>query len=110
MQNVVSDEKVAAALNYLTSTDEDAARAKALLEGLELKKKTIIAVAYSNSTEKGVKDKEMDAYMSNEYMDLCSDIQNAVLDLEIYRNKRKRAELTVEVWRSIQANQRKGNI
>jgi len=39
-----------------------------------------------------------------------NEYENAVADAELYANKRKTEELIIEVWRSINAGRRKGNI
>ena len=71
------------ALNYLVNTDEEAARAKALYDGLYEQRKPIRAVEL---------------------------IKNAHIDYEIFKNKRASNILICDMWRSVNSNQKKGNI
>ena len=98
------------ALNYLKRTDEEAARARSLMNYLDDSKKTILAVEYGKLTEGSAADRLKKAEGSIEYIDHLSKIRDAMLDYEKLRNQRKSAELQIEMWRSCSANMRKGNI
>lgn len=103
------DEKTAEkALNYLAETDEPAAKAKSLMLALEKQEKTVLAVSYMNSQGRSVQDREYEARKSIEYLDWQEKYKDAVYEHELYRNKRSRAELTIEFWRSLNANRRQG--
>jgi hypothetical protein len=100
---------VSESLDYLNNTDEVCAQAKASMRYYEHHLKTVKALVYSRSTGTQ-KDKEAMAYTSVAYEDAKVNYRNAVCDYETYYNKRKTAELTIEVWRSQNANRRSGNI
>ena len=97
------------AIEYLKSTDEEAARAKANLELLQDQKKTVDAVQFVNA-EGGQGERAKIALASDEYSEHLEKINDAVFTFELIRNRRKAAELQIEMWRSINSNQRKGNI
>jgi hypothetical protein len=100
------------ALQYLIDTDEPAAKARAYLLGLEKSEKTIIAVEIldKKGTPGTVPEKDAMARTSHEYKAWKEDYEDAVLDMELYRNRRHTAELIIELWRSEGANRRQGNI
>ncbi len=97
------------ALEYLKSTDEEAARAKANLELMQDQKKTVEALQFVDA-EGGTGERGKIALASEEYQAHLDKINDAVFTFELIRNRRKAAELQIEMWRSINSNQRKGNI
>lgn len=104
-----NDDGVGTALRYLAETDEPAANARAMAKYLEQKRKTIKAVGFMKASGT-MAEREARSYTTNEYLQFLEDYKAAVYDDELYKNKRKRAELTVEVWRSKNANRRAGNV
>ena len=97
------------ALNYLVNTDEEAARAKALYDGLYEQRKTIRAVQFLNAKGSAAERTET-ALASVEYQEHLNLIKDAQLEFEILRNKRGSNILITDMWRSVNSNQRKGNI
>lgn len=98
------------ALQYLIDTDEPAAKARAYQLGVEKQEKTILGAEFLNQKTGPVAEKDAIARNSNEYNCWREDFENAVLDHELYRNRRHTAELIIELWRSENANRRQGNI
>ena len=98
------------ALQYLIDTDEKAARARALMLGLEKQEKTVLAVGLLDNPDGTVAEREARARTSQEYMVWREDYENAVADYEIYRNRRHTADLVIECWRSENANRRQGQV
>lgn len=97
------------ALQYLASTDESCANARAFQLYMESKEKTILAMTILE-TSGTVSERESRARTSSAYLEWLEQYREAVADFELQRNKRKRAELTVECWRSENANLRRGNV
>ena len=97
------------ALDYLVKTDEEAAMARALMSFIEDKKKTVKATEMLKH-DGAISSREMEALASGAYKEVLEEYKAAVYDYELLRNRRKSAELVVEVWRTESANQRKGNI
>lgn len=97
------------ALEYLKATDIRAAKAKAHMEAMSDRKKTILAVEFIK-LDGSAAEKTQKALASEEYDDLLNAYEEAILDYETIRNQRKSAELQIELWRSINSNQRRGNI
>ncbi len=96
------------ALDFLSETDEAYAQAKARVKFLEHKRKTIKATEYLEATGT-INERESTAYTSEAMKAFLDEYHSAVYDEQILASKRKRAELTIEVWRSKNANQRRGN-
>ena len=97
------------ALQYLSSTDEEAARLKGRMKGLEIHLKRIKSKVFL-TTDGTVAVREATAYNSNEYAQGANEYENAVADHEIIANKRASAALWFEYWRSQGANRRAGAI
>ena len=97
------------ALKYLSETDEAHAKAKALVKAMEHGFKTIKAAEYLGADGTNG-EREQKAYASQAYTEWTEKYEKAVVDFELMENKRERAILTIDVWRSLNANQRKGNI
>ena len=96
-------------LSFLARTDKEEADARALVKALEENKKTIKALAYLQADGTNA-DRENQAHASSEFKKYLEDYENAVADHALISNKRKRAELIIEVWRSINSNRRAGMV
>ena len=103
------DGEVELALRYLASTDESFARLTAAVKALEHKAKVIRSQQYLSASGT-VAEREAKALASQEYQDFVESYENIMADREIEAAKRKRAELTIDVWRSAGANRRSGQI
>lgn len=98
------------ALEYLKSTDAEAARAKAYASALDDAKKTVLAFCYNELTEGSAADRLKKAEGSTDYHSHLEKLRKANEEWEILKNKRNSAATQIEMWRSFNANQRKGNI
>lgn len=98
------------ALEFLKSTDKEAARAKARAEALDDAKKTVLALVYNEFGEGSAADRQKKAEGSEDYNRHISALESARVEWETLRNQRKTAELQIEMWRSVNSNQRKGNV
>lgn len=96
------------AVKYLGETDETYAVAKAGMIAGKEKLKTRLAECFMVSTGSNVKERESAALISISYRAQIEIYENSILEYETMRNKRLRAELTVEVWRSINSARSKG--
>lgn len=102
--------KVEDCLTNLAETDERAARAKALMKGLELKLKRVKAAEFLQATGT-VSEREQRAYDSEAYEQTSEAYENAVADYEILANQRNTWQLGFSYWQSLNANRRQaGNV
>ena len=104
---MIADTEVEAALKYMAKTDEPCAKAKARVKALEYRLKTEKAVQFLNATGT-MAEKESSALASSEYNAMVDEYETAVYEFETMAAKRERAILTIDVWRSEQANRRAG--
>ena len=77
------------------------------MKALEYQVKTIKALEYLDS-EGTIAEREAKSCSSAAYRAFTNDYENAVASRETTAAKRKRAELTIAVWQSINANVRAG--
>lgn len=105
----ISDANVEKAIAYLAETDELHARARAEYNALSELRKTVRAFCFQDA-EGGVAERTMKAECSPDYIEHIEKIKVSEIEYHTMHNKRKRAELTVELYRTTSANQRKGNI
>lgn len=105
----ITDESVEKAVAYLAETDVTHARARAEYRALSEMRKTVRAFCFSDA-KGGVKVREMAAECHCDYIAHIEKIKQAEIHYFTMTNKRKRAELTVELYRTVSANQRRGNV
>lgn len=98
------------ALNYLKKTDKEAARLKAYASSMDDLKKTVLATSYCDRADGSGTEKTKYAEASSLYKNHIEATREAYEYSLIMQNQRKSCELQIEMWRSINSNQRKGNI
>ena len=102
--------KVTEALGYLAETDERLGQLKGAAKYYaDFKVKKIKGELFLQA--KGSKDeRESQAFTNPVYQTIMEEKRELDIELETIIAKRKTCELTVEVWRSQNANRRQGNI
>jgi len=110
IQELVSDDEAAKALTFLRDTDEEAARCKAFLDATSENKKIIEAQEFFGSDEKSAEARKQAARISKAYKGWVVDFENATADYLILKNKRDRAFITLELWRSVNSARNKGHV
>jgi len=105
----MQDNDVELAVKYLASTDESHAKARAEYNALSELRKTVRAFCFEES-KGGVAERTMAAERHPDYVAHIDRIKQAEIEFHTMHNKRKRAEITVELYRTMAANSRKGNI
>ncbi len=105
MKHLPGETDVAAALEYLAQTDETRGKLAGRVKQLEHQAKVIRSLEFLDA--KGtMAEKEAHALASQAYRAWIEDYENAVAEFETIKARRLRAELTIEVWRSVNANRR----
>lgn len=107
---MISNERLTKALTYLAETDEECARRLGYYRGLEDQTKTQYAMCFMESQAETVKERGEMAYCNTKYRDHLEKINEARMMYETMRLKRKTEETIIEVWRSMNANRRVGNV
>lgn len=106
---MITEERLTKALTYLAQTDEPFAKAKALMIGYENQEKTVLARVFLEH-DGTVAERDALARASSEFTQWREKYKESVYDYEIMRNKRNTESLIIEVWRSLEASKRMGNV
>lgn len=101
--------EVEKALRYLAKTDEEHARAKALVKALEQSLKTTRGLIFLDA-QGTVAEREARSYGHDAYQAKLGEYKEAIYDYELLENKRTRAVLTIDLWRTVESSRRAGNI
>ena len=102
-------EQVDKALNYLADTDERVADARVAVLEMEYKAEVAEALAFKYA-EGSVEARKQEAKTVQAVADAKNAYFKAVREHEVLRAKRKRAELTIDLWRTREASRRVGQI
>lgn len=106
---MITNDRVSQQIDYLKDTDEDAGELKADVERTEYQFKRAKALVFKLA-EGTVADRNATAETSPEVEAAAEKWFKAIKASEVIRAKRQTAALIVEVWRSVNANRRTGNI
>lgn len=109
-RNMISDEELEKALNFIRDKATEHAKAKANrlhLWEFRKSKKAILMRAAELEGFKTAALQEREAYANGEYLELLNGLKAAVEQEEIIKYQLKAAELKIEVWRSKEATARK---
>jgi uncharacterized protein (UPF0335 family) len=104
-----ADQRIERAVEFIAS---EAGRIGDLIghcKGLEYQAKVIKGQAYLDATGT-IQARDAQAVTTPEYKAIIEEIENAWAEKETLQAQFKAAELMVEVWRSQQATNRRGNI
>jgi len=103
MSALVSDDMVSAALEYLSRSTVDSAKAKADRVMAEHNRKRVRAIMILDSDQTTATLREADAEASQAYHDACLAEREAVMADEYHRAARVKADAIIEAWRTEQA-------
>ena len=106
---IITDKEVERAIRYLEQTDLEVADWKVAVMRAEHLVEVTESTVY-RAAEGSIEDRKRYAKASPEVMVKQEELFRAVREHEVIRAKRKRAELMVELWRTLSANRRQGNI
>jgi hypothetical protein len=94
------------AIDFIFKTAPLYAKAKGELAQFEAFKHSLKAIEMSKSTANTIGAKEMDAYKSQPYQELCEAIGLATEEAEALRWQLEAAKMRFEAWRTEQATNR----
>lgn len=106
----IPDERLDRAMNFLATSDLEFAARKAMVLRTEFMAKHVEALTYKAQTEGGVEDKKMTVRTDLAVLKAWDAHFDAVRDYENLKAQRERQVIVVELWRSVQANRRVGNV
>jgi hypothetical protein len=94
------------AIDFIFKKAPDYAKAKGNLAQFEAFKHSLKAIEMSKSEASTIGGKEMDAYKSQAYQELCEAIGLATEETELLKWQLTAAQMRVEIWRTEQATNR----
>ena len=107
---MITNDQAEKALLYLAESEQEYARYRALRETEKERLKIVHASLAMDSTESSQSAKSLDSYSNNSYIEALAQYHEAIEAYYLIEAKRKRAEITVEVWRTEEASRRRGNV
>lgn len=108
MSRLISDDKIEAALQFLATTSEDIAAARAMRLRCEFRRKRTRAELIRKANESNAQMRDAWAESHPDYAAACEAECLAVERDEFLRDRRNGADAVIEAWRSEQANARAG--
>jgi hypothetical protein len=106
----LTDNTVETALDYLAKTEEEFSKSvgrKAVVDDLQ---KIALSQEFLTAEGKSVADRDAAARVTERYRKAVADTEDAYTHEALMRAKRLRYEATIEVWRSLEASRRRGNV
>jgi hypothetical protein len=107
--SLVPDKRVEEALGRIARSDGLVAELHMKSERAEYRAKAIKDAVFTR-LEGGVEERKAKAGISPEYETAMEEYFTALQAFETLKNEREREFLVVDVWRTCQANARKGNV
>lgn len=106
----ITDAQVERAIEYLREHADEYAVAVGLCKFFDHKRKIIRSQAFLNSDLKTIAERQAEAEATPEYRKCIVDIRDAETNKALIATNFKRAELTIDVYRTQAATARRGNI
>jgi len=103
---MINETRVEKAVEFIRDHAEEYGKLVGLCKSLEYRRKQARSMAFLESTEPTVAAKEADADASQAVTVITEEIENAFAERETLATRMKAAELTVDVWRSLNASRR----
>jgi len=107
---LVDESRVDQAMTYLASTDETFAQARGTMLRTEYLADVAESMVYKSIQEGSVEDRKRAAKVAPETRQAMEDHFAAVVHFETLKARRAREVLVIELWRSVNANRRVGNV
>jgi hypothetical protein len=106
---MISKDRLEKALTYLAETDEQLAEARMVMERCEFRAKATKDALIKHG-EGGLGERTAAAGFDPEYTAAMDAYFAALMEHDKIRNKRQTESIIVEVWRSLSANRRQGQV
>ena len=108
---MITEERLEKALKFLSETDEESASASANVKYLDrlLKRKKALFITSDNNL-KSISAKEQGFYASDIYEKAIDEQFAAEVKASTLENKRDKEILVIDLFRTLEASRRKGNL
>ena len=107
---MISQERLQQALTYLASTDEECGKLRADVARAEFKAKSIRNTIYKAIATGSIADRQAEAETAQEYLDAKMVEFQKFAEYEAMKNKRATESILIDVWRSLNAGRRSGQV
>ena len=107
---MISQERLQQALKYLAETDEECGILRADVARAEFKAKSIRNTLMKAITKGSIPDRTAEAETSQEYLDAKMLEFQKFGEYEGMKNKRHTESILIDVWRSLNAGRRSGQV
>lgn len=108
---MITDDRLDRAMQLLATTDLEFAERKSMMLRTEFMAKHAEALTYKALGNEGsVEDRKQSVRLDERVLKAWDEHFTAVRDYENLKARREREVLVVELWRSVQANRRVGNV
>ncbi len=98
------------AINYLAESEAEWASLKAQHQALDKRRKIVRASGILDSNESSAAMKANDSEASKDYLQSVTDWEQAMEDFYLIDARRHRAEITIDMYRSVNSALKRGNI
>lgn len=106
----ITDQEAQKAVDYLVSSTKDYAKWKSRMKYLEQHRKSVRAVESLKATGKTISENEKRAEASEAYKYVLMEYEEAVCEFTLIDSYRHAAEIKVDLYRTMSASLRRGNI
>lgn len=106
---MISDNRMSEALDFLASSDDEAAELRTDAERAEFRAKAIRDAVFLHESGT-VAERTAKAGDSQQYKDAMQDYYAKLELADRIKNRRATAELVIRAWQTVAANRRQGNI
>jgi len=110
MREFVTDEMVEKAINYLRDSAEPYAKWKSRMRYLESHRKSIRAAEVLRATGKTISENAHRGEASEAYKEVLKEYEEAVYEFTLIDAMRNAAETKIDLYRTVSASLRRGNI
>lgn len=107
---IVTDERLEKSLQFLIDTDKEHGELRGYQKALEKKEKIILANESLKAKGSSMAENKAIAESSEEYKKHIEEYETTCQEFFIIDARRATAEKIIDVWRTQNANQRRGNI
>lgn len=103
-------DKAEKALEYLKTSEDEYAKLKSLVKVYPDRSKQLQATLYFQSDEKTVEGRKQWTLAHTDMEEFTNSMQTIIEEYELISERRKRAETTIEMYRSVNSAMKRGNI
>ena len=110
MREIITEDEVEKALNYLSSSAKDYAKWKSRMKFLELHRKSIRAAEILNAKGNTISENTQKGEASKAYKSILIEYHEAVYEFTLIDAYRNAAESKISAWQTISSSNRRGHV